>query len=104
MESTNQGVTPIKIIIVGSNKTGKTCFMKRWIENKFPEKYIQTEMFQVTTKYYGDKIKGNDKHYHIQIIELVCTKEWEEFTKDFVKDVDGMILLVDATNTKTRDE
>ena len=104
MESTNQGVIPLKIIIVGSNRTGKTCFMKRWIENIFTENYMQTKQFQSDNKIYVDQDKDKDKYYRITIIEIVCEKEWEKFNKDLVKDADGMILLVDPTNPDSRNE
>ena len=102
MESTNQGVIPLKIIIAGNNRTGKTCFMKRWKENIFTENYIQTKQFQSDNKIYVDQDKDKDKYYRITIIEIVCEKEWEKFIKDLVKDADGMILLVDPTNPDSR--
>ena len=104
MESRNQGVIPLKIIIVGSNRTGKTCFMKRWIENIFTENYIQTKQFQGDNKIYVDKDGDKDKYYRITIIDIACEKEWEKFNKDLVKDVDGMILLVDPPYRDKRNE
>ena len=104
MESTNQGVIPLKIIIVGSNKTGKTCFMKRWIENIFTENYMQTKQFQSDNKIYVDQDKDKDKYYRITIIDIACEKEWNELNEALVKDADGMILLVAPPYRDNRNE
>ena len=98
----------LKIIIMGSKRAGKTCFMKRWTEHYFPKKYIKTEIHQSARRIYeleeSGKKRSEYKNYRIELIEMVCTKRWEDFNKIFVKDVQGMIFLVDPRDSDSREK
>ena len=60
-------------------------------------KYIKTEIHQSARRIYeleeSGKKKSEYKNYRIELIEMVCTKRWEDFNKIFVKDVQGIIFF-----------
>ena len=102
MEYLSQAPIPVRIIIIGTSKTGKTSFMKRWTKNIFPKKYEETVQFQSELRTYEDK--EENKYYRVEIMEIVCKEEYESLTKILVKEAKGMILLADVSYPDSRTE
>ena len=63
----------LKIIIMGSKRAGKTCFMKRWTEHYFHKKYIKTEIHQSARRIYEHEEVGR-RSLNIKIIALNLLK------------------------------
>ena len=85
----------LKIIVIGTSKTGKTSFVNKWIKNEFNDIYKPTIVSEFGFKIFVDE----GKIYRIQLWDL-NTQE----VKLYVKDVHGCVIMTDATNIKTREE
>lgn len=88
----------IKIIIIGSPKTGKTSFNNKWTKWIFSDTYRKTEVSE-----FGFKIfEYEGKLYRIQMWDLGGEDKNLMVTKIFAKDAHGIINICDATDIETR--
>jgi GTPase SAR1 family protein len=42
--------SPLKIVLVGSSKAGKSCLAQRWVHNDYDNEYVQTLGADMTIK------------------------------------------------------
>ena len=91
----------IKIVVVGNSGTGKTCFVQKWIKNKFIDTYKETVVSEFGYKIYEEE---DQNLYRIQLWDLAGQDKYFKLTKIFAKDALGCVVLSDATNLQTREE
>ena len=90
----------LKIIVIGTSGTGKTCLVNKWTKNIFTETYKATIISD-----FGFKIFEKDGQlYRIQIWDLAGQDKNHMVTKIFAKDAHGCVLVSDATDKQTREE
>jgi small GTP-binding protein len=92
--------TDLKIIVVGSSGTGKTCYVNKWTKNTFIEDYKATIVSE-----FGFKIFENEgKLYRIQLWDLGGQDKSATVTKIFAKDSNGCVIVCDSTKSSTLEE
>jgi len=90
----------INIMIIGSLKTGKTSFVKKWTKNEFNKLYNPTIVSDFGFKIFENK----GALYRIQLWDLTGEDKNSMITRIFAKDAHGCIIIYDATQVKTRKE
>ena len=91
----------VKVVIIGTNKIGKSCFGRR-INSKLNDKFRIYEKTIVSEFNYKD-IKVNNKQYRLEIWDLSGTDEsLGEIESIFLKDSPPVILIFyDAMDKKS---
>ena len=93
-ESTAE-ITIFKILILGDSEVGKTSFILRFCENKFPEDSLTTIGIDTKTKF----IKRNDKKIQLVIWDTAGQERFKSIGKNALKGADGVLLMY-AINKK----
>ncbi len=90
----------LKIIVIGTQGTGKTCFVNKWIKGIFSNTYKATVVSD-----FGFKIFENEGMlYRIQLWDLAGQDKDGRIANIFVKGSFGCVIMSDATNLETRKE
>ena len=93
-------ISDLKLIIIGSEKTGKTMYLNKLIENNFKNEYKSTKISE-----YKNMIYEKDKtFYRIHFYDLSGRNRNKKTIKIFDKDAHGCIIISDSTNKQTRDD
>jgi Ras-related protein Rab-1A len=90
-----------KIILLGDGAVGKTSLIRRFVVDKFDDKYILTIGSKVTAK--SIQIEKNDKTFqmNLQIWDILGQKGYFKLHKSTFRGTDGVILVSDITRKKT---
>ena len=94
-ESTSKIITIFKILIVGDSEVGKTSFILRFCDNKFPDESLTTIGIDTKTKF----IKRNDKKIQLVIWDTAGQERFKSIAKNTLKGADGVFLMY-AINKK----
>jgi DnaJ family protein C protein 27 len=91
-------IARLKVISMGSTETGKSCIIKRYCEERFIPKYIQTIGID-----YGVKKVTVDGHADVRVNfwDLGGSGEYFEVRNEFYRDAQAAILVFDVTNTRS---
>lgn len=87
----------IKVISMGDQRTGKSCLIKRFCENKFVSKYIPT----IGVDFGVKPIRIDGKPIRVNFWDLSGHKEFFEVRNEFYKDSQGGILVFDVGSRKS---
>ena len=79
----------IKLILIGESKVGKSCIIKRFIDDSFTEKHINTIGVDFAIKV----IQFKEKLIKLQIWDTAGENRFHAIVKNFYKDNDGIILV-----------
>ena len=84
----------IKILLVGDKRTGKTCFINKWIKNSFEERYEPTTIsdFAMNICQKGDIL------YKINLWELSGSEQSKYIISKYDKNIDGCIIFSSLIN------
>jgi Ras-related protein Rab-1A len=89
-----------KIMLLGDSSVGKTCFLKRYIDDTFQDVYLSTIGFDYKYKFItledGKKIK-------LQIWDTAGQERFRTIGKGYYKGAHGIILIYDVTSQKSFD-
>ncbi|MEM2109071.1 MAG: Rab family GTPase [Candidatus Odinarchaeota archaeon] len=87
----------LKILVVGDEGVGKTCLIKRFADNIFPDTSKQTIGVDFTVK----KIRIGDKLVKLQIWDFGGHSYYRQIQYTFCEGAKGVILAFDLSNTST---
>lgn len=96
----------IKVLSLGSTKTGKTCIIKRYCERRFVSKYIPTigvdfGVIPATVQLRNNdafQSKSNSIHVKVNFFDLSGSPEFTEIRNEFYSDVSGIFLVYDVSD------
>ena len=97
----DENLLSFKVVLVGDSHVGKTSIVKKYIDDSFDEKYIQTEGCSVETKEI--LIKGYKK-FKLHIWDITGKKDYRDNLKTFYKDASAIIFVYDITKDETFQE
>ena len=86
----------IKYILLGHSEVGKTTFFNKII-NKIEKNYLSTigmEIINIPAKVYNEEIS-------IKLADTAGQERYRSLTKNFIKNVDGILLMFDVTNVES---
>ena len=89
-----------KIHLLGDTSVGKTCFLKRYIDDTFQDAYLSTIGFDYKFKIVTLK---NGKKARVQLWDTAGQERFRTIAKSYYNGAHGIILMYDVTNRKTYD-
>ena len=87
----------LRIICLGNSATGKTCIIKRFKDNCFHDHLRATVGLDVFIK----NITLNGKKFSLRIDDTAGQERFSSITSSFLRDVDGVLLVFDVTDSKS---
>ena len=88
----------LKILVIGTNYTGKTSFINKFTKNIFNDVYRASIISEIVYKTY----EKDGNNYKIQFWDMPYKITME--SKRFIYDVHGCIILSDAKYKETRND
>ena len=82
-----------KILTIGESGVGKTCILRRFVENKFFKTHLATIGIDFRTK--ARKVYGKD--IKLKIWDTAGQERYHNITNQIFKGSDGIILVFDVT-------
>jgi Ras-related protein Rab-8A len=89
-----------KVLLLGDSSVGKTCFLKRYIDNTFQDAYLSTIGFDF--KFKNVTLKDGKK-VKVQLWDTAGQERFRTIAKSYYKGAHGIILVYDVTNQKSFD-
>ncbi|CAL1540160.1 unnamed protein product [Lymnaea stagnalis] len=100
--SSNETVSYLfKIIIVGTESVGKTCFLKRFIDQTFSDSYLPTIGVDFCTKTFRTE---NGEVVKLQVWDTAGQERFRTITNSYYRGAQGVILMYDITKKATFDQ
>ena len=83
-----------KIILLGESGVGKTCILRRYVDNKFQPAHLSTFGIDFRIK----KINVYDRSVKLKIWDTAGQERYHNITKTTFKNADGILLVFDVTD------
>ena len=91
---------PLKVVLVGESKVGKTSFIYLAVKNEFP-KDIESS---ITTQFVRKEFNFSDKTVKFDIWDTPGQAKYRNIMKVFFCDAKAILLMYDCTNKASFDE
>lgn len=86
-----------KILTIGESGVGKTCILRRFVENKFLKNHLATIGIDFKTK----NIEVDGTPIKLKIWDTAGQERFRNITNQYYKGADGIILVFDVTEQKS---
>jgi len=93
--------TIYKIILVGEGGVGKTSLVKRFVHNKFDDKYLKTLGTNVYTKEVEVEVSLKKKYVNLQIWDLLGQRAFQSVIRSAFRGARGVMLICDITEMES---
>ena len=90
-----------KIILLGDGAVGKTSLIKRFVVDKFDDKYILTIGSKITAKALQIEIEKDLYYLNLQIWDILGQKGYSKLHESSFRGTDGVIMVADITRPET---
>ena len=90
-----------KILILGDGSVGKTSLIRRFVVNKFNDKYIATIGTKITAKDLQVELNGEPIYLKLQVWDILGQKGYRKMYKSSFRGVDGVFMVADITRKET---
>ena len=91
--SSDKSVT-FKILTIGESGVGKTCILRRFVENKFLKNHLATIGIDFKTK----NLIINNKEIKLKIWDTAGQERFRNIATQYYKGADGIVLVYDVTD------
>ena len=91
--SSEKGTT-FKILTIGESGVGKTCILRRFVENKFLKNHLATIGIDFKTK----NLNIDNKEIKLKIWDTAGQERFRNITTQYYKGADGIVLVYDVTD------
>lgn len=90
----------IKLLLLGDSCVGKTCFLHRYTDGQFREKFIATVGVDFRLKKLIYELPEDSKKVkvHVQLWDTAGQERYRSLTKAFFRDGMGFLLFFDLSN------
>ena len=89
-----------KILTIGESGVGKTCILRRFVENKFLKNHLATIGIDFKTKTVNIK----NKEIKLKIWDTAGEERFRNITQQYYKGADGIVLVYDVTDEASYDK
>ena len=89
-----------KILTIGESGVGKTCILRRFVENKFLKNHLATIGIDFKTKTVNIK----NKEIKLKIWDTAGEELFRNITQQYYKGADGIVLVYDVTDEASYDK
>lgn len=99
-----QVITKKKICLLGSYGVGKTSLVRRFVFNKFEEKYLSTIGVHISKKtiYINESERNKyNKEIELFIWDIANIEKFDSVTKSYINGAHGAIIVTDLTRQNT---
>ena len=86
--------TTFKILTIGESGVGKTCILRRFVEDKFLKNHLATIGIDFKTK----TLNINNKEIKLKIWDTAGQERFRNITTQYYKGADGIVLVFDVTD------
>ena len=86
-----------KILTIGESGVGKTCILRRFVDNKFLKNHLATIGIDFKTK----NIEIDGTPIKLKIWDTAGQERFRNITNQYYKGADGIILVFDVTDQKS---
>ncbi len=83
-----------KILTIGESGVGKTCVLRRFVENKFLKNHLATIGIDFKTK----TLNINNQEIKLKIWDTAGQERFRNITTQYYKGADGIVLVYDVTD------
>ena len=83
-----------KILTIGESGVGKTCILRRFVENKFLKNHLATIGIDFKTK----TLIINKQEIKLKIWDTAGQERFRNITTQYYKGADGIVLIYDVTD------
>ena len=83
-----------KKLKIGESGVGKTCILRRFVENKFLKNHLATIGIDFKTK----TLTINDQEIKLKIWDTAGQERFRNITTQYYKGADGIVLVYDVTD------
>lgn len=90
-----------KICLLGDFNVGKTSLVRRFIEDKFSDRYLSTVGVKVSRKSIDVKTDIDLQPVNLLIWDLEGNTKFKSITPSYLKGASGSIIVADLTRTDT---
>ena len=89
-----------KILTIGESGVGKTCVLRRFVENKFLKNHLATIGIDFKTK----TLNINNQEIKLKIWDTAGQERFRNITTQYYKGADGIVLVYDVTDESSYDK
>ncbi len=89
-----------KILTIGESGVGKTCILRRFVENKFLKNHLATIGIDFKTK----TLIINKQEIKLKIWDTAGQERFRNITTQYYKGADGIVLVYDVTEESSYDK
>ena len=89
-----------KILTIGESGVGKTCILRRFVENKFLKNHLATIGIDFKTK----SITVQGIQIKLKIWDTAGQERFRNITNQYYKGADGIVLVFDVTDQNSFDK
>ena len=91
---TSEPAMTFKILTIGESGVGKTCVLRRFVENKFLKNHLATIGIDFKTK----TLNINNREIKLKIWDTAGQERFRNITTQYYKGADGIVLVYDVTD------
>ena len=92
-----------KICLVGDFSVGKTSLIRRFVEDKFSDRYLSTVGVKISRKYIELATPTVNRSIHLLIWDLEGQTKFQSIAANYLKGASGSIIVADLTRPETLD-
>lgn len=93
MSDKDKEKTYFKIATIGETEVGKTCIIRRYVENTYTTNHLAT----IGVDYLKKCITIKDKIIYLQIFDTAGQEKFRNVTNQYFRNADGILLIFDVT-------
>ena len=97
---TSEPTMTFKILTIGESGVGKTCVLRRFVENKFLKNHLATIGIDFKTK----TLNINNQEIKLKIWDTAGQERFRNITTQYYKGADGIVLVYDVTDEASYDK
>ena len=97
---TSEPTITFKILTIGESGVGKTCVLRRFVENKFLKNHLATIGIDFKTK----TLNINNQEIKLKIWDTAGQERFRNITTQYYKGADGIVLVYDVTDEASYDK
>ena len=91
---TSEPSVTFKILTIGESGVGKTCILRRFVENKFLKNHLATIGIDFKTK----TLTINNQEIKLKIWDTAGQERFRNITTQYQTGADGLVLVYDVTD------
>ena len=90
-----------KICLLGDFNVGKTSLVRRFVEDKFSDRYLSTVGVKVSRKSVEMKTDTDSHQVNLLVWDLEGNTKFKSITPSYLKGASGSIIVADLTRVET---